>query len=131
MTQINPTCSLQGPSHGIHFLIFKKLSRDSVVTDSKGYNGFPQINILFNFSRINHRPLVIMDGCSKCCEINTVSLTYGSLQVLPGNNDSIIEKMDNWNWCHHITDFLQDMHAWNQGCIKIIMISPSFNSCST
>ena len=112
------------------FLNFLFSKRDSVVTDSEGFNGFPQINIPFIFSRINHRPLVIMDGCSKCCEINRVSLTYGTLQVLPGNNDSIIEKMDNWKWCHHITDFLQDMHAWNQGCIKI-MISPSFNSCST
>ena len=54
-----------------------------MVTDSEGYNGFPQIKIPFKFSRINHKPLVIMDGCSTCCEINTVSLTYESLQVLP------------------------------------------------
>ena len=33
-----------------------------------------------------------MDGCYKCCEINTVSLTYGSLQVLLWNNDTPIEK---------------------------------------
>ena len=65
------------------FDFFKKISRDSLVTDLEGYNGFPQINIPFKFSRINHRPLAIMDGCSKYCEINTVSLTYGSLQVLP------------------------------------------------
>ena len=103
------------------FLLFKKISRDSVVTDSEGYNGFPQINIPFKFSRINHRPLVLMDGCSKCCEINTVSSTCGSLQVLTWNNDSIIEKMDGWKWCHHITDFFQYMHAWNQGCIKFII----------
>ena len=37
-----------------------------MVTDSKNYNGFPQIN---------QRPLVIMDGSCKHCEINTVSLT--------------------------------------------------------
>ena len=108
-TQINPTCStyvlrnLEGYAHGIHFLLFlKKISRDS-----EGYNGFHQVNIPFKFSRINHRPLVIMDDCSKCCEINTVSLTYGSLQVLLWNNDSIIEKMDGRKWCHHITDFFQ------------------------
>ena len=64
------------------FYFLKKISRDSVVTDSEGYNGFPQINIPFKFSRINHRPLVLMDGCSKCCEINTVPSTCGSLQVL-------------------------------------------------
>ena len=56
---------------------------------------------------------------------NTVSLTYGSLQVLPWNNDSIIEKMAGWKWCHHITDFFQYMHAWNQGCIKIIIYNIS------
>ena len=39
-------------------------------------------------------------------------------------------KMNEWKWCHHITDFFQYMHAWNQGCIKIIMISPWYNSCS-
>ena len=71
-----------------------------------------------------------MDGCSKCREINTVSLTCGSLQVLPWNNDCIIEKLDGWKWCRHITDFFQHMHAWNQGCIKIIMISRCYNSCS-
>ena len=37
-----------------------------MVTDSESYNGFPQVN---------HRPVVIMDGCSKRCEINAVSLT--------------------------------------------------------
>ena len=51
-----------------------------MVTDSEGYNGFPQINIPFKFFRINHRPLVIMDGCSVCYEINTVSVTYESLE---------------------------------------------------
>ena len=42
----------------------------------QGYNGFPQINTVpFKFSRINHRPLVIIDICNKCCEINIVTLT--------------------------------------------------------
>ena len=49
----------------------------------QGYSGFLPINVLFKFSRINHRPLVIMDGCNKCGEINTESLTCGLLQVLP------------------------------------------------
>ena len=34
-----------------------------------------------------------MDGCSKCCEINIVSLTFGSLPVLLQNNDTTIEKL--------------------------------------
>ena len=46
------------------------------------YNGFLHIKITFKFSQINHIPLVIMDDWYKCCEINTMSLTYGSLQVL-------------------------------------------------
>ena len=37
-----------------------------MVTDLESHNGFPQIN---------HRPLVIMDGCSKRYEINTLPLT--------------------------------------------------------
>ena len=60
-----------------------------------------------------------MDGCNKCCEINTMSLTYGSLQVFPWKNDTIIEKMDGRKWCRHITDFFQYMYAWNQGGIII------------
>ena len=84
----------------------------------QGYNEFSQINIPFKFSRINHREVVIMDGY-KCCEINTVSLTSGSLQVLPWNNDSIIEKMDGWKWCRHIKNFFQYMHTWNEGAIII------------
>ena len=59
--------------------------------------------------------------CSKCCEINTVSLTYGALLLLPWNNDSTIEKMNGWKWCHHITDFFQYMHASNQACIKTVI----------
>ena len=55
-----------------------------------------------------------MDGCYKCCEINTVSLTYRSLQVLPWNNDITIEKMVGCNRCRQITDFLQHIHFWNQ-----------------
>ena len=102
------------------FDFFKKISRDSLVTDLEGYNGFPQINIPFKFSRINHRPLAIMDGCSKCCEINTVSLTYGSLQVLPWNNDFHrknvwLEMMSSYN------RLLSIYAAWNQGYIKIII----------
>ena len=113
------------------FDFFKKISRDSLVTDLEGYNGFPQINIPFKFSRINHRPLAIMDGCSKCCEINTVSLTYGSLQVLPWNNDSVIEKMYGWKWCHHITDFFQYMLPEIKDISKLsFMIYPCCNSCS-
>ena len=44
------------------------------------------------FSRISRRPFIIMDRCRKYCEIKTVSLTCGLLQVLPWNNDTIIEK---------------------------------------
>ena len=86
--------------------------------------------MLFNFSHINQRPLVIMDGCNKCCEINTVSLICGSLQVLPWNNDTIIEKMDSCKWCRHIKNFFQYMHAWNQGGIIIIVRFLCYNSCS-
>ena len=77
------TKSARAFSYNPFFDFVKKISRDLVVTDSEGYNGFPQINIPFKFSRINHRLLVIMDGCSKCCDINTVSLTYGLPQALP------------------------------------------------
>ena len=65
-----------------------------------------------------------MDGCKKYCEIKTVSLTCGLLQVLPWNNDTIIEKMDGCNWCRNITNFFQYMQAWNQGGIKIIVSIP-------
>ena len=68
----------------------------------QGHNGFPPINIPFNFSQMNHRLLVIMDGCSKCFKINTVSLTYGLSQVFPYNNETVVEKMHVWK-CHHIT----------------------------
>ena len=85
------------------------------------YNGFLQINtILFNLSRVNHKSLDIMDVCNKCCEINTVSSTSESLQVLPWNNETIIEKTDAWKWCRHvITNVFSYMHAWNQGGIVI------------
>ena len=40
----------------------------------QGYKSFPQINtVLFNFFLINYRPLVPMDGSSRCCGIKTVS----------------------------------------------------------
>ena len=82
---------------------FLKISRDSLVTASKGYHGFSQINKPFKFSWINHKSLVTMDGFSKCCEIKTGFLTYESLQMLPWNNDFIIEKMVGRKWCRHIT----------------------------
>ena len=41
-----------------------------------------------------------------CHKINTVSLTHGSLQMLPWNNDTAIEKADGCNQCRQITDFL-------------------------
>ena len=74
----------------------------------------------FKFPQINHRSLVIMDDSKKCCEINTVPLINGLLLVLPWNNDTTIEKMDDCNhiccnWCRQITHFFQYMHAWNQG----------------
>ena len=46
---------------------------------------------------------------------NTVSLTYESLQVLPWNNDTTIEKKDSCNRCRQITDLIQYIHSWNQG----------------
>ena len=61
-----------------------------------------------------------MDGCNKCCEIDRVSLTYGSLQVLPWNNNTIIEKINGSNRCRQITDFIQYIHSWNQGGVIII-----------
>ena len=72
------------------------------------------------FPWINHRSLVIMDDCKKCCEINTVSLTYGSFCVLLWNNDITMEKKDGCNCCHQITGSFQYIHAWNQGSITII-----------
>ena len=70
-----------------------------------------------------------MDGCKNCCEIDTVSSTCGFLQVLPWNNDTIIEKIDGWKWCRYEKNFFQYMHDWNQGGITII-VSPCYNSCS-
>ena len=74
------------------------------------HNDFPQTNISFKFSRINHKPLVMI-----WMYINTVSLTYESLQVLPWNNDTTIEKKDSCNRCRQITDLIQYIHSWNQG----------------
>ena len=65
-----------------------------------------------------------MDGCNKCCEINTVFLTCELSQVVPWNNDTVKEKMDGWKWCRHITDFFQCIHVWKQeGIIISIIIS--------
>ena len=61
-----------------------------------------------------------MDGCNRCCEIDTVSLTYGSIQVLLWNNNTIIEKINGSNRCRQIVDFIQYVHYWNQGGIIII-----------
>ena len=74
------------------------------------YNNFLQVNISFEFSRINHKPRVMIWIC-----INTVSLTYGPLQVLPWSNDTTIEKKDSCNRCRQTTDLIQYIHSWNQG----------------
>ena len=94
----------------------------------QGYNNCPQINIPLKFFQINHRPLIIMDGCNKCFEVNTVSLTNGSLQVLPWNNDTTIEKMSCCDWYRKITDFFQYTHSWNQQ--DVIISTPYYNFCS-
>ena len=49
----------------------------------------------------------MMNGCDKSCEEKH------------RNDVTIIEKMDAWKWCRHITDYFQHMHAWNQGGIII------------
>ena len=59
-----------------------------------------------------------MNGCKRCCEINTVSLIYRSVQVLR----EIMyyhRKIDGWKWYRHITDFFQYIHVWKQGGIVI------------
>ena len=48
-----------------------------------------------------------------------MSLTYGSLQVLPWNNDTTTEKTDGCNWRCQITDFFQHIHHWNQESIIV------------
>ena len=75
-----------------------------------------------NFSQINHRLLAIksLDWCNKCCKIYTVPLTYRSLQVLPWNKNTIIEKIKGFNTCCQKTDLMQYIHSWNQGVIIII-----------
>ena len=55
----------------------------------------------------------------KCCEINTVYLTYGSLEVLPQNSDTAVEKMNGCSKCSQIINFIQYIHSWNQGGIMI------------
>ena len=69
-----------------------------------------------------------MDGYNKCLEINSLYLTHGSLQVLPWNSDTVIEKIDCWKGCRHITDFFQYIHAWNQGGIIISIYDISFTT---
>ena len=100
-------------------LLQQVLWNKKVSLKEQGHKFFPEINILYNFSRIHHRSLVIMDVYNKCCETNTVPLTYRSLQALPSKNNTVIEKMDDRKWCRHITGFFQYMHAWNQGGIII------------
>ena len=54
----------------------KRTKNEQKTFKEQGYNGFPQINkVPFKFSRINQRPLALMDVCNKCFEINTVPLT--------------------------------------------------------
>ena len=53
-----------------------------------------------------------MDGCNKCCEIDSVSFTCKSLQVLSWNN-TIIEKINGSNRRRQITDFIQYIHSKN------------------
>ena len=57
-----------------------------------------------------------MDGYN-----NTVFLTDESLQVLPWNNDTIIDKMDAWKWkrCRYKSDCFQYMQSSYQGGIVI------------
>ena len=71
------------------------------------------ITVLSRFSRINHRPFVVLDDWSKCCEIKPSHLAYGLLQVLSWNNDSIIEKK---GWQQLIFQYI---HAWNQRRITV------------
>ena len=70
-----------------------------------------------------------------CCNgwLQKVSLTYGSLQLLPWNEDTIIVKMDSFSWFCQTTllsiyifnvyffQYIQTsfLHAWKQGGIII------------
>ena len=47
------------------------------------------------------------------------SVIYGLLQVILWHHDTAREKMSGWNWCRHITDFFQYIHALSQGGIII------------
>ena len=58
-----------------------------------------------------------MDGCIKRCEIDTVSFTCKSLQVLPSNN-TIIEKINGSNRRCQITDFIQYIHSKSMANLK-------------
>ena len=75
----------QFSGHNLNSAFQTKINAASSVASLKeqGGNGFRQINMSFNFCQINHRPLAIMDGFNKCCEIKTVSSRYELLQVLP------------------------------------------------
>ena len=98
-------------------VLYKKILLQPVLWNKRaplkeqGYNGFPEINIPFNFFQINLGLLPIMIGCKESCEINTVQLIYGSIQVLPWNNTTTIEKIDSCDWRRKLTDFFQYMHS--------------------
>ena len=66
-----------------------------------------------------------MDGCNKCCEIDSVSFTCKSLQVLSWNN-TIIEKINGSNRRRQITDFIQYIHSKNivnlKECVAAIVL---------
>ena len=49
-----------------------------------------------------------MDDRNKCCDVDTVFLTYGWLQVLPWNNNTIIEKKYSSNRCRQLTDYIPE-----------------------
>ena len=71
-----------------------------------------------------------MDSCKKCCEINTVSLTCGFLQVLReimtlslkkwiAGNDVVL-KQTSFNVCMHET----------KEVLQLLLVSPCYNFCS-
>ena len=55
-----------------------------------------------------------MDVCNKCCEINTVSSTFESLQVLPWNNETIIRK----NECLEMMPSCDNKLLFLYACLK-------------
>ena len=58
---------------------------------------FLKINIIQFFLNQPQTACNNMDGWNKFCESDTVWLTYGSLQVLPWKNNTIIEKINGSN----------------------------------